>query len=79
MRRVQLSPPNAERLIRVLPAPVGTPVEDVCTPATPSSVQPGGCAHETWLTLDLDHPDWKAYGKFTLRVSWPASVRPLYP
>lgn len=29
------------------------------------------------MTLDLSHEDWKPYSKFTLRLSWPASVR--YP
>ena len=43
------------------------------------------CPYELWLALDLDgdgedkgdreiHTAWKSYDRFTLRVSWPASV-----
>ena len=37
------------------------------------------CPYEIWLVLDID--SWPAhYERFTLRVSWPASVRlPLLP
>jgi hypothetical protein len=42
------------------------------------------CPHDLWLVLDLDgdgrHGDlgaWNNYDRFTLRVSWPASVSPL--
>jgi hypothetical protein len=32
------------------------------------------CPHELWIILDLTHEDWRPYSKFTLRLSWPASV-----
>ena len=33
------------------------------------------CPHDLWLALDLDHGgSWTHYDRFTLRVSWPASV-----
>ncbi|KZT27500.1 hypothetical protein NEOLEDRAFT_90272 [Neolentinus lepideus HHB14362 ss-1] len=28
---------------------------------------------ELWIALDLDHEKWRAYSRFTLRISWPAS------
>ncbi|KAI0801365.1 hypothetical protein C8Q74DRAFT_486746 [Fomes fomentarius] len=68
-----LTPDNTERLIKVLPAPIGTPVNKVCASATSRPIELNGCQHETWLTLDLDDPRWARYSKFTLRVSWPAS------
>ena len=49
------------------------------------------CQHDLWLVLDLDgdgqneheHRNgdsaWKRYDRFTLRVSWPASVSPPTP
>ena len=49
------------------------------------------CPHDLWLVLDLDgdgkngyeHSNgdsaWKSYDRFTLRVSWPASVSPPLP
>jgi hypothetical protein len=48
------------------------------------SSNPPHCPHDLWFVLDLDgngrHGDlaaWKHYDRFTLRVSWPASVSPL--
>ena len=34
------------------------------------------CEDDLWLVLDFDAEEWSAYRGFTLRVSWPASVRP---
>ena len=44
------------------------------------------CPHDLWVLLDLDGDEWyghngvlalwKNYDRFTLRVSWPASVSP---
>jgi hypothetical protein len=34
------------------------------------------CEDDLWLMLDFDAEGWNAYRSFTLRVSWPASVRP---
>ena len=33
------------------------------------------CPHEIWLVLDIDSWSSTHYERFTLRVSWPASVR----
>jgi hypothetical protein len=33
------------------------------------------CPHDLWLALDLDGEEWTKYDRFTLRVSWPASVK----
>lgn len=45
---------------------------------------PPHCPHDLWFVLDLDGDGrngdlatWKNYDRFTLRVSWPASVSPL--
>ncbi|KIM88865.1 hypothetical protein PILCRDRAFT_813856 [Piloderma croceum F 1598] len=35
---------------------------------------PKSYPHEIWVVLDLDHEEWKKYSKFTLRLSWPASL-----
>ncbi|KAI0652643.1 hypothetical protein C8Q79DRAFT_897465 [Trametes meyenii] len=62
---------HSQALLRVLPAPLNTPIEAVCElPAASVSKQ---CLHEIWLVLDLDEPTWLPYHKFTLRISWPAS------
>jgi hypothetical protein len=45
-----------------------TPVLDA------TEVSPGS---GLWLTLKLDDPNWTSYKKFTLRLSWPASVSEL--
>ena len=34
------------------------------------------CEDDLWLVLDFDAEEWNTYRGFTLRVSWPASVRP---
>jgi hypothetical protein len=34
------------------------------------------CEDDLWLVLDFDAEEWNAYRGFTLRISWPASVRP---
>ncbi|EMD32584.1 hypothetical protein CERSUDRAFT_118623 [Gelatoporia subvermispora B] len=64
-----LRPGAAELLRSVEPAPFGTPLGSVCQNSTTA----GSCPHELWLSLDLDSPEWRSYGKFTLRISWPAS------
>lgn len=33
------------------------------------------CEDDLWLVLGFDAEEWKRYRGFTLRVSWPASVR----
>ncbi|KAI8981314.1 hypothetical protein BD414DRAFT_492297 [Trametes punicea] len=65
-----LGPSNPETLLRVLPAPLDTPVSVVCEPIFEQSL--GKCDHEAWLRFDLDSPAWASYSKFTLRISWPA-------
>jgi len=61
---------EAKKLWRLQPGPLGTHLEDVCeTAAYPAKT----CPHELWLVLDLDDAKWRAYSKFTLRISWPAS------
>jgi hypothetical protein len=55
--------------------------EDVMDPFMGSSPP---CPHDLWIVLDLDGDGqngrgksaWKSYDRFTLRVSWPASVSP---
>lgn len=37
------------------------------------------CPNEKWMILDLDHNEWRGYSKFTLRISWPASVSSYHP
>ena len=34
------------------------------------------CEDDLWLVLDFDAEGWSGYRGFTLRISWPASVRP---
>ncbi|KAI0756203.1 hypothetical protein C8Q80DRAFT_15231 [Daedaleopsis nitida] len=77
----ELSPENAERLVHVSPAPLGTPPADVCAARQGGTgarsvvwPNPGGCPHEVWLALGLDDARWAAHASFTLRVSWPASM-----
>ena len=53
----------------VLPAPFGTPLQEVCNLDTVDYP----CPHELWLALDLTR-DWSTYSTFTLRLSWAASV-----
>ncbi|KAL4067226.1 hypothetical protein V8B97DRAFT_937865 [Scleroderma yunnanense] len=57
------------------PAPLGTPLHEVCE--TDNEVSPTGqmtCPHQVWVTLDLDDSSWANYHAFTLRLSWPASA-----
>ncbi|KZT02029.1 uncharacterized protein LAESUDRAFT_738895 [Laetiporus sulphureus 93-53] len=67
-----LSPEVPERLFRVQPAPLRTPLTQVCEDLT--AVRSGEpCPHELWLVLDLDDLEWSECSKYTLRISWPAS------
>ena len=34
------------------------------------------CEDDLWLVLGFDADEWNGYRGFTLRISWPASVRP---
>ncbi|KAG5715893.1 hypothetical protein E4T56_gene20148 [Termitomyces sp. T112] len=52
----------------VLPAPFGTPLQEVCN----SDTVDYPCPYELWLVLDLTRV-WSTYSSFTLRLSWPAS------
>ncbi|KAH9947087.1 hypothetical protein B0H21DRAFT_363002 [Amylocystis lapponica] len=61
---------EAEKYWKLLPAPLGTALEDVCETARYSL---NSCPHELWVVLDLDDSEWRRYSKFTLRISWPAS------
>ncbi|KAI0964556.1 hypothetical protein AcW1_001348 [Taiwanofungus camphoratus] len=63
---------EAERLLQLQPARLGTSLEDVCGHSR-NILAPSSCAHELWFILDLDSPEWIQYSKFTLRISWPAS------
>ena len=63
---------DAERLWHLQPGPLGTPLGDVCETA---AYAVNACPHELWLALDLDDAKRQGYSKFTLRISWPASVR----
>ncbi|KAJ7269262.1 hypothetical protein B0H12DRAFT_1094914 [Mycena haematopus] len=54
-------------------APYGTPLSAVCASGTSppgSESESERCPHELWLALDT--PD--TYGRWTLRLSWPAST-----
>jgi hypothetical protein len=58
------------------PALLDTPLQQVCESETGiDSANPFSCLHELWIALDLDDESWMSYSKFTLRLSWPASVR----
>ncbi|KAG6817574.1 hypothetical protein H0H87_006951 [Tephrocybe sp. NHM501043] len=56
----------------VTPAPLGTPMEEVCTPSDNAAPHPA-CPHEIWLALDLTR-SWVKYSTFTLRISSSAST-----
>ena len=73
--RRRITSTSSEQLFNVFPAPLGTTLEDVCEPVEDSSF--GECPHELWIYIATDEDPWVAYSKFTLRISWPASVRPL--
>ncbi len=59
-------------MLRVLPAPLDTHISTVCEPLSAETL--GSCPHEAWLAIDSDESAWSQYSKFTLRISWPASV-----
>lgn len=67
-------PEHNEQQFQVVPAPLNTPLESIC--GLPDEEVGQTCRHELWLALDLDADAWSSYDKFTLRISWPASVRP---
>lgn len=69
-----LSPKANEKPFNIIPAPFGTPVNGVCSSAHDLLSKTPICPHEIWIKLDLDEGDWKTYGKFSLRISWPGSV-----
>ncbi len=69
MNRPTFSPTSSEYLWEVLPAPLYAPLSDVC-----EGISEFSCPHEIWASLDLDSPAWYRFHKFTLRISWPASV-----
>ncbi|RDB29446.1 hypothetical protein Hypma_016085 [Hypsizygus marmoreus] len=64
-----LNPNHNELEWDIFPALLGTPVNQVCETKEPKNAT---CSHELWIVLDLVEA-WKAYSKFTLRLSWPAS------
>jgi len=55
----------------ILPAPLGTPIQDVCKHHNYKG-DLLSCPHELWTVLDLDDR-WHSYSSFTLRLSWLAS------
>ncbi|KAJ3753265.1 hypothetical protein EV360DRAFT_53754 [Lentinula raphanica] len=68
-----LSPEANEKPFNVSPAPLGTRINSICSSAEDLLSDAPNCEHELWIKLDLDHPKWKSYTKFTLRISWPGS------
>ena len=72
--RPRLSRDNPEQLFSVLPAPLGAALEDLCEPKEKETRSFKGCPHELWLELNTNDTTWASYSKFTLRISWPASV-----
>ncbi|KAJ3739779.1 hypothetical protein DFH05DRAFT_1406710 [Lentinula detonsa] len=68
-----LSPGANEKPFTVLPAPLGTRMNSVCSAPQDLLSKTPDCAHEVWIKLDLDYANWKPYTKFTLRISWPGS------
>lgn len=70
-----LNSSHNERRWAIQPAPLGTPLREVCeadkeiTPTSPST-----CPHELWVRLNLDDTIWRSYRAFTLRLSWAAST-----
>ncbi|KAG6332195.1 hypothetical protein ID866_6897 [Astraeus odoratus] len=68
---------NYERQWALQPAPLGTPLHEVCkTDKEDTSTGYLACPHEIWVVLDLDDTSWGRYDHraFTLRLSWPAST-----
>lgn len=67
----------SERNFHVVPAPLGTPLNEVCQKnqgEETDSRSSRRCEHEVWIRLDLDDEAWSSFSKFTLRLSWPAFV-----
>lgn len=70
-----LNSSHNERRWAVQPAPLGTPLHEVCeTDMKSTSASPVACPHELWVTLNLDDANWRDYRAFTLRLSWAAST-----
>jgi hypothetical protein len=72
--RATLTSTFNELELSVPPAPLHTRRDDICKHKNHAL---GTCDHEIWLRLNLDSEAWEKYSKFTLRISWPASVRHL--
>ncbi|KAF8079138.1 hypothetical protein FPV67DRAFT_98729 [Lyophyllum atratum] len=69
----RLNNTHNEREWTILPAPLGTPLRQVCGHGSHALKAYGhSCPHELWMVLDLTR-DWTTYSSFTLRLSWPAS------
>ena len=68
----ELNATSNERMLNVVPARLWTRLEDVCR-----NEDIGMCQNEVWMKLALGESEWERYEKFTLRISWPAFVRPL--
>lgn len=66
----------SERDFHIAPAPLGTPLDQVCRRSSEEiqSRLSRRCEHETWIRLDLEDKAWSSFSKFTLRLSWPAFV-----
>ena len=69
IHRRTLSADYPEVRLAVLAASLHTPISAVCEP-----VGDAPCPHEVWMALSLDDAGWVSFRKFTLRISWPASV-----
>jgi hypothetical protein len=67
-----VDPLSSERRWDILPARLHTPPDHVCADKPWHD-----CPHDLWLAFDFEHPQWTRFSKFTFRISWPASVRPL--
>ncbi|KAG6811459.1 hypothetical protein H0H92_007282 [Tricholoma furcatifolium] len=65
----KLSFSDNEREWTMPPAPLGTPITEICASQSTTNYT---CPHELWLALDLAR-DWSTYSSFTLRLSYPAS------
>ena len=75
----RLNATHNEGTFRVVPAPLGTSLEDVCESQVGVEVGGGeGCPYELWLELDLSSEEWIRYERFTIRLSWPAFVSILF-
>ncbi|KAG5653906.1 hypothetical protein H0H81_009498 [Sphagnurus paluster] len=65
----RLNQTHNDREWAVVPAPYGTPLNDVCKNKSSGT---DTCAHELWVLLDLAQ-EWSTHSSFTARLSWPAS------